>query len=74
MAIKEKAMERVKATVKERRIHKVTVKRKGPNAGQKGQQGKGNVKWKKYKEEHNVIFRPEFGDHDYQLRFPRPIC
>ena len=35
--------------------------KKGPNAGQKGQQGKGNVKWKKYKEEHNVIFRPEFG-------------
>ena len=35
--------------------------KKGPNASQKGQQGKGNVKWKKYKEEHNIIFRPEFG-------------
>ena len=34
--------------------------KKGPNAGQKGQ-GKGNVKWNKYKEEHNIIFRPEFG-------------
>jgi hypothetical protein len=35
--------------------------KKGPNAGQKGEQDKGNVKWKKYKEEHNIIFRPELG-------------
>ena len=41
--------------------------KKGPNAGQKGQQGKGNVKWKKYKEEHNVIFRPELGMTSIQL-------
>ena len=32
-----------------------------PNAGKNGQQNKGNVKWEKYKEEHNVILRPEVG-------------
>jgi hypothetical protein len=35
--------------------------KKPAGAGQKGPQGKGNVKWKKYKEEKNIIFRPEFG-------------
>jgi len=36
--------------------------KKAPNAGQKkGQQGNGNVKWTKFKEENNIIFRPELG-------------
>ncbi len=45
--------------------------KKGPNAGQKGQ-GKGTVKWKKYKEEKNIIFRPELGMTSLNMEGPDP--